>query len=229
MFALCGMLGFRFSPRLRDFPDRRLAALGPMASYRAIRSLLGKRVKTDTIREHWAEVLRLVASLKAGHVAPSAMLRKLAAHERQNQVDLALQEIGRIERTFFMLDWLENPDLCRRCRAGLNKSEQRHVLTQAICTFRQGRIIDRTHETLQYRASGLNLIIAAIVYWNSTYIADAVRNLRSIGEAPDAALLAHTTPVGWEHIAFSGDFLWDRAAETVRRRPLNIADDRHSD
>lgn len=226
VFALCTMLGFRFCPRLRDFPDRRLASLGPVASYPALGSLIGRRVKTDTIREHWGEVLRLVASLKAGHVAPSAMLRKLAAYERQNQVDLALQEIGRIERTFFMLDWLETPDLRRRCQAGLNKSEQRHVLTQAICTFRQGRIIDRTHETLQYRASGLNLVIAAIVYWNSTYITDAVQHLRSIGEAPDPALLAHTSPVGWEHIAFSGDFLWDSAAETVRRKPLNIASDR---
>ncbi|TCU04322.1 Tn3 transposase DDE domain-containing protein, partial [Rhizobium sullae] len=27
---------------------------------------------------------------------------------RQNQVDIALQEIGKIERTLFMLDWLEN-------------------------------------------------------------------------------------------------------------------------
>ena len=48
-------------------------------------------------------------------VAPSAMLKKLAAYERQNQLDLALQEIGRIERTLFMLDWLELPELRRRC------------------------------------------------------------------------------------------------------------------
>jgi Tn3 transposase DDE domain-containing protein len=34
------------------------------------------------------------------------MLRKLAAYRRQNQLDLALQELGRIERTLFMLDWL---------------------------------------------------------------------------------------------------------------------------
>jgi TnpA family transposase len=67
-----------------------------------------------------------------GHVAPSVMLRKLAAYERQNQLDVALQEIGKIERTLFMLDWLENPDLRRRCNAGLNNSEQRHALTQAI-------------------------------------------------------------------------------------------------
>jgi hypothetical protein len=35
----------------------------------------------------------------------------------------ALRELGRIERTLFMLDWLESPELRRRCHAGLNKSE----------------------------------------------------------------------------------------------------------
>ena len=54
------------------------------------------------------------------------MLKKLAAYRRQNQLDVALQELGRIERTLFMLDWLESPELRRRCHAGLNKSEQRH-------------------------------------------------------------------------------------------------------
>ena len=102
---------------------------------------------------------------------------------------------------------MESPSLRRRCQAGLNKSEQRHFLTQAICTFKQGRIADRTHKAQQFRASGLNLIIAAIVYWNSTYIADAVAHLRANGEIVPDELLAHTSPVGWGHIAFSGDFL----------------------
>ncbi|NML91806.1 transposase [Sphingobium sp. TB-6] len=67
-------------------------------------------------------------------------------------------------------------------------------------------------------------IIAAIVYWNSTYIADAVAHLRTIGEDVSDELLAHTSPVGWGHIAFSGDFLWDRAAAMpAKRRPLNLA------
>lgn len=228
VFALCAMLGFRFCPRLRDFPDRRLIPIDLPAAYPGIAPLLGKRIRTDVIREHWDEVVRLVASLKAGHVAPSLMLRKLAAYERQNQVDIALQEIGKIERTLFMLDWLENPALRRRCQAGLNKSEQRHALTQAICTFRQGRIIDRSHEAQQYRASGLNLVIAAIVYWNSTYMADAVAHLRSAGEFIPDDLLAHTSPVGWEHIAFSGDFLWDRAAQATSRKLLNLSPKRQA-
>lgn len=226
VFALCSMLGFRFCPRLRDFPDRRLVPIDLPATYPAIAPLLGRRIRTDVVREHWGDVVRLVASLKAGHVAPSVMLRKLAAYERQNQVDLALQEIGKIERTLFMLDWLENPILRRRCQTGLNKSEQRHALTQAICTFRQGRLVDRSHEAQQYRASGLNLVIAAIVYWNSTYMADAVEHFRAAGELVPDALLAHTSPVGWEHVAFSGDFLWDRAAQLSGRRPLNLAERR---
>ena len=79
------------------------------------------------------------SSLKAGIVAPSVMLRKLGAYRRQSQLDLALQEPGWIERTLFMLDWLESPELRRRCRSRLNKSEQRPFLAQVICTFRQGR------------------------------------------------------------------------------------------
>jgi TnpA family transposase len=220
VFALCALLGLRFCPRLRDFPDRRLSTIAASAAYPGLGPLLGKRIRSDLIKDHWDDILRLVASLKSGHAIPSVMMKKLAAFERQNQLDLALQEIGRIERTLFMLDWLESPALRRRCQAGLNKSEQRHALTQAICTFRQGRIIDRSHEAQLYRASGLNLVIAAIVHWNTTYMAEAVAYLRRNGETTPDALLAHTSPVGWEHIAFSGDFLWDRAAKTTARKAL---------
>jgi TnpA family transposase len=227
VFILCAMLGFRFCPRLRDLPDRKLATIEPATAYKDLETLLGRRVKTDVVREHWGEILRLVASLRAGTVLPSAMLKRLAAFQRQNQLDLALQELGRVERTLFMLDWLESPELRQRCQAGLNKSEQRHALAQVICTFKQGRIADRGQEAQQFRASGLNLVIAAIVYWNSTYLADAVQHLRAQGKPVPDALLAHTSPLTWEHIGFSGDFLWDRAAATAgHRRPLNVGRDR---
>ncbi len=122
-----------------------------------------------------------------------------------------------------MLDWLKSPALRQRCQAGLNKSAQRHALAQVICTFKQGCIADRGQDAQQFRASGLNLVIAAIVHWNSTYTADAVTHLRAIGEPVPSALLAHISPLTWKHIGFSGDFLWDRAAATAdRRRPLNF-------
>lgn len=45
--------------------------------------------------EHWGEILRLVTSLQAGTVLPSAMLKRLAAFQRQNQLDLALHVAAR--------------------------------------------------------------------------------------------------------------------------------------
>ena len=118
VFILCAMLGFRFCPRLRDFPDRKLAIIEPATAYKELAAILGRRIRIDIIREHWDEILRLVALLQAGTVLPSAMLKRLAAYQRQNQLDLALQELGRIERTLFMLDWLESPELRQRCQAG---------------------------------------------------------------------------------------------------------------
>jgi hypothetical protein len=54
-------------------------------------------------------------------------------------------------------------------------------------------------------------------------MADAVGHLRASGVPAPDDLLAHTSPAGWEHIAFSGDFLWDRAAAIpVGRRQLNV-------
>ena len=49
------------------------------------------------------------------------MLGFLAAYRRQNQLYSALQELGRIERTLFMLDWLESPELRWCCHAGLEQ------------------------------------------------------------------------------------------------------------
>src|ERR1700729_4108131 len=87
----------------------------------------------------------------------------------------------------------------------------------------QGRIADRGHDAQQFRASGLNLVIAAIVYWNSTYIVDAIAHLQDRGQPVPQALLPHPPPLAWEHIGFSGDFLWDQAAATAgRRRQLNF-------
>jgi hypothetical protein len=70
-------------------------------------------------------------------------------------------------------------------------------------------------------------VIAAIVYWNSTYMADAVAHLQNRGEPVPDEWLMHTSPVGWDHIGFSGDFLWDQAAGIpAGRRPLNFEQER---
>jgi hypothetical protein len=56
------------------------------------------------------------------------------------------------------------------------------------------RIAGRGSDAQQFRASGLNPVIAAIVHWKSTYLADAVDHLRSERHGGPVELLAHTSP-----------------------------------
>ena len=42
VFILCAMLGFRFCPRLRDLPDRKLACIEPASTYKDLQPLLGQ-------------------------------------------------------------------------------------------------------------------------------------------------------------------------------------------
>lgn len=63
------------------------------------------------------------------------------AYPKQNGLAKALREIGRIERTLFMLDWFRDPALRRRVQAGLNKGETRNALARAVFLHRLGEII----------------------------------------------------------------------------------------
>ena len=64
-------------------------------------------------------------------LAPSTVLKKLAALPKTNVV-CALREIGRIERTLFMIEWYSRPELRDCCRVGLNKGEAGHKLARAV-------------------------------------------------------------------------------------------------
>ena len=46
--------------------------------------MIGGVINLCKIEENWDETLRMTASIRAGTVAPSALLRRLAAYPRQN-------------------------------------------------------------------------------------------------------------------------------------------------
>jgi TnpA family transposase len=113
VFGLTHLLGFRFAPRIRDLGETRLYIPNGTAAYEALRPLIGGPLKTKAIRTHWDEILRLSTSIKQGTVTASLMLRKLGSYPRQNGLAIALRELGRIERTLFILDWLQSVELRR--------------------------------------------------------------------------------------------------------------------
>jgi hypothetical protein len=82
---------------------------------------------------------------------------------------------------------------------------------------RAGRDRDRNHENPRHRASGLNFLVTAIILWNTRYLERAIAVLRQTEHIPDH-LLAHLSPLGWEHVNLTGDYVWG-AAEQMTENP----------
>ena len=222
VFGMMHLLGFRFAPRIRDLNETRLFVPKSDADYHALKPLIGGKINFAHIKSHWEDLLRLASSIRQGTVTASLILRKLAAYPRQNGLALALREVGRIERTLFILTWLQSTELRRRVHAGLNKGEARNALARAVFFHRLGEIRDRSFDQQRYRASGLSLVIAAIVLWNTTYLERSVGSIREKAPDLDDQLLRFLSPLGWEHINLSGDYLWPLLSKTKtdKFRPL---------
>jgi Tn3 transposase DDE domain len=125
---------------------------------------------------------------------------------------LVALQLGKLERTLFTLQWLQDPELRRRSHVGLNKGEQQNALRRAVFFNRLGEIRDRSYENQRHRASGLNLLVAAIILWNTTYLQRAIDYLSNQGHDPVPGDLAHLSPQGWEHINLTGDYHWDSSS-----------------
>ncbi len=47
-----------------------------------------------------------------------------------------------------------------------------------------------------------------------------VQHVRALGATIPDDLLAHVAPLGWEHIALTGDYVWTDSNAVARLRPL---------
>jgi hypothetical protein len=112
---------------------------------------------------------------------PSTLLAKLSAFPRQNGLALALRDLSRINQ---------------------------NTLARALFFNRLGELRDRTFESQFYRASGLNLLINAIVYWNTLHLEPAFAELNWEGIVTPPDVIKHITPLGWQHISLTGDYIW---------------------
>ena len=125
--------------------------------------MVGCTLNLKVIRLHWDDILQLASSIKQGTVTASLMLRELGSYPRQNGLAVALNELGHIERTLIIFDWLRSVELRRRVHAGLNKGQARNALARAVFFHRLGEMHDRSFEQQRHCSGGLNLVTAAIM------------------------------------------------------------------
>ncbi|MBG9550008.1 Tn3 family transposase [Cytobacillus firmus] len=223
IFGLTHLLGFKFAPRIRDLSDSKLFTIDKANEYPKLEVILRGQINTKAIKENYEDILRLAHSIREGTVSASLIMGKLGSYSRQNSLATALREMGRIEKTIFILNYISDESLRRKIQRGLNKGEAMNGLARAIFFGKQGELRERTIQHQLQRASALNIIINAISIWNTLHLAKAVEYQKQYGSFNEE-LLHHMSPLGWEHINLLGEYHFnsEKVVSLDSLRPLKL-------
>lgn len=65
-------------------------------------------------------------------------------------------------------------------------------------------------------------MVAAIILWNTVYLERAIAALKKQGNPVREDLIPHISPLAWEHINLTGDYIWklSRRVAAGQFRPL---------
>jgi len=211
VFGLSYALGIELMPRIRNWKALTLFRPDEEAVYEHIDGLFGgEAIDWDLVETHWKDVMRVVASIRAGKVLPSTLLRKLGNYSRKNRLYKAFREIGRAVRTEFLLRFLASQDLRRRITAATNKAESYNGFSKWLLFGGDGIVPDLDPEDREKRLKFNQLLADSLVLQNA---ADMTGVLRSLAEEGYPLRREEVSPYLREHVKRFGDYVVD--LETV--------------
>jgi TnpA family transposase len=113
VFGFCRLVGIKLMPRMRGLSDAAFYRPSKSIRYQHIDALFGDEIDWNLIATHARDMIQVVLSIQAGRVMPSMLLRKLGTYNRKSLLYRAFRELGRVERTLFVLrfitrSWVSN-------------------------------------------------------------------------------------------------------------------------
>ena len=227
VFGLFWLLGYQFSPRLADTGEARFWRLDPKADYGVLDGIARQKVKVHLIEDLWDDMLRVAGSLKLGKVSALEIMRVLQKGGKPSTLGKAIGELGRVAKTLYLLNYIDDEAYRRRILTQLNRGEGRHSLARAVCHGNKGEIRQRYREGQEDQLNALGLVTNAVILWNTLYMDRALDHLRAQGLEIDPCDVARLSPLGHIHINMLGRYYFE-LAEALRKggfRPLRNPDD----
>lgn len=223
VFGLFWLLGYQFSPRLADAGEAVFWRVDKDADYGVLDELARGCVNTHRIEQCWDDMMRIAGSLKLGTVQASELIRSLLKSERPSSLAQAIIEVGRINKTLYLLNYIDDEDYRRRILTQLNRGEGRHGVARAICHGQRGEIRKRYREGQEDQLGALGLVTNALVLWNTIYMQASLDHLRQQSVEIQEEDEARLSPLVHKHVNMLGHysfFLEENVMKGVLR-PLN--------
>jgi TnpA family transposase len=223
IFGLFWLLGYQFSPRLADAGEAVFWRIDKKADYGMLNDLARGSVNTRRIEQHWDDMLRIAGSLKLGTIQASELIRSLLKSDRPSSLAKAIIDAGRINKTLYLLNYIDDEDYRRRILTQLNRGEGRHAVARVICHGQRGEIRKRYREGQEDQLGALGLVTNAVVLWNTIYMQAALDHLRQQPQEIREEDEKRLSPLLHGHVNVLGHYSFNLAEEIMmgQLRPLN--------
>ena len=224
VFGLFWLLGYQFSPRLADAGEARFWRVDRGADYGSLDEIASNYVNAAHAEAEWDDMLRIAGSLKLGTLHASELMRSLLRSDRTSSLAKAIIEVGRINKTIYLLQFVADEGYRRRILIQLNRTEKRHGLARAICHGRRGEIRKRYRDGQEDQLGALGLVTNTAVLWNTIYMQDALNHLQ---QQHSIEILDQDVARLWllrhQHINMLGHYSFTLAEHIQKgeHRPLN--------
>lgn len=193
------------------------------ADYGDLNDIARGCINPQIIEQHWDDVLRIAGSLKLGTIQASELIRSLLKSERPSSLTQAIIEIGRINKTLYLLNYIDNEEYRRRILTQLNRGEGRHAVARIINHGNRGEIRQRYREGQEDQLGALGLVTNAVILWNTIYMQAALDHMRKESFEIKKEDESRLSPLLYGHINVLGhySFILNDLVMKGQLRPLN--------
>ena len=212
VFALSHMLGIKLMPRIRNWKDLNFFRPSDDTVYKHIDSLFKDAIDWVKIENHWQDILQVVLSIQTGKVSSAVLLRKLGNYSRKNRLYQAFQELGRVIRTVFLLQYISDMKLRQQITAATNIVEAYNGFSKWFFFGGFGVIANNDPVEQEKIIKYNDLVANAVIFQNVVDLTDVLRDLLKAGHLINREDVAALSPYMTSHIRRFGDYLIDMEA-----------------
>ncbi|WP_276321266.1 Tn3 family transposase [Deinococcus fonticola] len=211
---------------MADIGHTRYWRMDRHANYGDLNEVARHQINTGLIASHWDDLLRVAASLKQGTVPAPEIMRVLGKNGSLSGLGKAVAELGRIAKTLYLLNYVQDEDYRRKIQRQLNRGEARWVLARLIFHGRKGELRQRYRENMEDQLGVLGLVVNAVAVWNTRYISASLDWIREIGEDVKDDDMVRLSPMRHGHINVLGRYHFEMADDIAAgaMRPLRDPD-----
>jgi TnpA family transposase len=206
VFGLAHLLGIKLMPRIRNIQDLSLYRPSKDTKYQHIDALFKGSIDFDLIQARLPDMLRVVVSIKLGRITPSTLLKRLGTFSRKNKLYFAFRELGRLIRTMFLLNYIDNHELRQLIHAETNKSEAFNDFTKWLFFGNDGIIAENIRHEQQKIVKYNQLVANMVILYNTEKMTKLLKKLAEAGHEVTPETLAGLSPYRTSHINRYGDY-----------------------